>query len=186
MTVIAARARHLRALGAVVLGAGWLAARPALLTAGATTSTLALGYALTGVVALRAPVPGSERGLVSRSTGLFLGAGAVAAAATLGGLPGRAPMRSSALLLGLLAALAEEIVFRRALYGWLSRHGAVIAILGSAALFALVHLPAYGAAALPVDLGAGLLLSWQRWATGSWGVPALTHMSANALVVILR
>jgi hypothetical protein len=47
-----------------------------------------------------------------------------------------------------------------------------------------VHLPAYGVAALPVDLGAGLLFSWQRWASGTWTVPAATHAFANALVVL--
>jgi len=36
----------------------------------------------------------------------------------------------------------------------------------------------------PVDLGAGLLLSWQRWAGGSWGVPAATHAAANLLAVL--
>jgi len=56
-------------------------------------------------------------------------------------------------------------------------------VLGSATLFALVHLPAYGTAALPVDLGAGLLLSWQRFASGRWTVPAATHAVANLLAV---
>ena len=51
-------------------------------------------------------------------------------------------------------------------------------------LFALVHLPAYGVVALPVDLGAGLLLSWQRWASGTWTVPAGTHAFANVLAVL--
>jgi membrane protease YdiL (CAAX protease family) len=59
----------------------------------------------------------------------------------------------------------------------------VVAVLGSAVVFALVHLPAYGTAALPVDLGAGLLLSWQRSASGRWTVPAVTHAVANLLAV---
>jgi hypothetical protein len=46
--------------------------------------------------------------------------------------------------------------------------------------------PLYGVAALPVDLGAGLLLSWQRWAAGTWTVPAATHAAANLLAVVLR
>jgi hypothetical protein len=37
---------------------------------------------------------------------------------------------------------------------------------------------------LPIDLAAGLVLSWQRWASGSWRVPAVTHVLANVLVVI--
>jgi membrane protease YdiL (CAAX protease family) len=58
-----------------------------------------------------------------------------------------------------------------------------VAIVGSAVAFALVHLPAYGTSALPVDLGAGLLLSWQRWASGTWTVPTATHGVANLMVV---
>jgi membrane protease YdiL (CAAX protease family) len=85
--------------------------------------------------------------------------------------------------LGVLAAVAEEALFRRLLYARLLRHGTAAAVLGSAALFALVHLPAYGTAALPVDLGAGLLLSWQRSASGRWTVPAVTHAVANLLAV---
>ena len=65
----------------------------------------------------------------------------------------------------------------------LLRLGTVAAVVGSAVAFALVHLPAYGTAALPVDLGAGLLLSWQRFAAGRWTVPAVTHAAANLLAV---
>jgi membrane protease YdiL (CAAX protease family) len=57
-------------------------------------------------------------------------------------------------------------------------------VLGGAVLFAAVHVPLYGWAALPVDLGAGLLLGWQRHASGTWLVPAATHAVANLLVVV--
>jgi membrane protease YdiL (CAAX protease family) len=50
-------------------------------------------------------------------------------------------------------------------------------------VFAFVHLPAYGLVAMPVDLGAALLLSWQRYASGRWTVPAVTHAVANLLAV---
>jgi hypothetical protein len=46
--------------------------------------------------------------------------------------------------------------------------------------------PLYGIAVLPVDLGAGLLLGWQRWATGTWTVPAVTHAAANVLATVMR
>ena len=59
---------------------------------------------------------------------------------------------------------------------------AAIAISG--VVFALVHLPAYGTAAIPVDLGAGLLFGWQRWASGTWATPAITHGAANLLAVL--
>jgi membrane protease YdiL (CAAX protease family) len=83
------------------------------------------------------------------------------------------------------AAVAEEAFFRRLLYARLLRWGAAAAVVVTAAAFGLMHVPLHGAAALPVDLGAGLLLSWQRWASGSWAVPAATHALAN-LVVVLR
>jgi membrane protease YdiL (CAAX protease family) len=89
----------------------------------------------------------------------------------------------AAAIAGTVAAVAEEIFFRRFLYGWLSRWGVPIALVGSAAAFAAVHIPLYGLSALPIDFGAGLLLGWQRWATGSWTAPAVTHVIANFLTL---
>ncbi len=97
-----------------------------------------------------------------------------------------APLVAWALPLTLLAAIAEEALFRRVAYGALERRGAVVAIGVTALAFALVHVPLYGVAVFPVDLGAGLLLSWQRWASGSWTVPAATHAAANAMMTVLR
>jgi membrane protease YdiL (CAAX protease family) len=102
---------------------------------------------------------------------LAIGLGGVTAAALAAGRPVPAPLGAATIPLGVLAAIAEEALFRRAAYG---------ALL----LFALVHLPAYGVAAFPVDLGAGLLFGWQRWASGTWGVPAATHAAANLLAVV--
>ena len=83
-----------------------------------------------------------------------------------------------------LAAVAEELFFRRLIYGWLAPAGDALAIAGAAALFAVVHIPAYGVRALPVDLAAGALFGWQRWATGLWIAPALTHAVANVLQLL--
>ena len=116
----------------------------------------------------------------------IVGLAGVGLAVLAAGRPVAAPLGSTALPLAILAAVAEEALFRRAAYGWLERSGPVIAVLGSALLFALVHVPLYGVAAFPVDLGAGLLLSWQRWASGTWTVPAATHTAANVLAVMLR
>ena len=98
----------------------------------------------------------------------------------------RLPFAAWALPLAVLAAVAEEALFRRVAYGWLARWGVPVAIVGSAVLFAVVHVPLYGTAVLPVDLGAGLLLGWQRWATGTWTVPAVTHAAANVLATVMR
>jgi CAAX prenyl protease-like protein len=117
---------------------------------------------------------------------IAVGLAGVGLASLAAGRPVSAPLGASALPLALFAAVAEEALFRRVAYGWLARAGPVIAVAGSALLFAAVHVPLYGVAALPVDLGAGLLLSWQRWASGTWTVPAATHAAANVLAVILR
>lgn len=84
-----------------------------------------------------------------------------------------------------LAAVAEEALFRRLVYGALvTRGGPAVAVAGSALLFAAVHVPIYGLWVLPLDIAAGLVLSWQRWAAGSWRLPAFTHVIANLLVVL--
>ena len=80
-----------------------------------------------------------------------------------------------------LAAVAEELFFRRLTYGWLLRGGVGVAVGGSAVAFAAVHVPVYGLAVLPIDVAAGLLFGWQRWATGGWSAPAVTHAAANLL-----
>jgi membrane protease YdiL (CAAX protease family) len=82
------------------------------------------------------------------------------------------------------AGIAEELFFRRFLYAALLRRGAAAAVAGSALAFALVHIAAYGTRVFPLDLGAGLVLSWQRWATGSWTAPAASHVAANLMTIL--
>jgi membrane protease YdiL (CAAX protease family) len=117
--------------------------------------------------------------------GIVLGIGllGVLGATVVGGPVGDRRVGVVAAGVALLAAVAEEALFRRLLYDRLLRFGVVVAVIGSAVLFAVVHLPAYGLVAMPVDLGAALLLSWQRYASGRWTVPAVTHVVANLLAV---
>jgi membrane protease YdiL (CAAX protease family) len=89
-----------------------------------------------------------------------------------------------AVVLNLLAAVGEEALFRKFLYDRLARWGIPLAIGISALTFAAIHVPAYGVAAFPVDLGAGILLGWQRWASGTWLAPAATHAFANLWVMV--
>ena len=118
--------------------------------------------------------------LVAGAIGLL----AIAGASIVGGAP--VPLTAAAwtLPLSIVAAVAEEALFRRAAYRSLERWGPVAAIGGSAVLFALVHAPVYGWAVVPVDLGAGLVFGWQRWATGSWTTSAGTHAIANVAAVL--
>jgi membrane protease YdiL (CAAX protease family) len=90
--------------------------------------------------------------------------------------PGR-----TAVAAGIVAGVAEEALFRRGLYGLLERWGAHAAVIGSAALFGLVHIPMYGWRAFPLDVAAGLVFGWQRWSSGSWTTSAVTHAFANVV-----
>ena len=89
-----------------------------------------------------------------------------------------------AIFASVVAAVAEELFFRRLVFGWLSGWGPGVAVVGSAALFAIVHAPAYGLAVLPIDFAAGLIFGWQRRASGGWQAPALTHSIANLLAAL--
>ena len=117
---------------------------------------------------------------------LGIGLAGVGAAALAAGRPVAFPSTAWAIPLALLAAVAEEALLRRVLYARLEPAGIAVAIGVTAVLFALLHVPLYGWAAFPVDLGAGLLLSWQRWASGTWTVPAATHAAANLLATVMR
>jgi membrane protease YdiL (CAAX protease family) len=114
------------------------------------------------------------------------GLAAVALAGFVTGHPVGLPGGAQVVLLSLLAAVAEEALFRRVAFTALTPAGPVAAVMGAAFLFALMHVPLYGVAAFPVDLGAGLLFGWQRWASGTWTVPAATHAAANLMVVMAR
>jgi membrane protease YdiL (CAAX protease family) len=132
-----------------------------------------------GAVGLIAPAPAPQRrrwlrvaavGVCAFAAARVLAGSLIAPRATLGAALGTS-----------IAAVAEEALFRRLVYGRLVRFGAAAAVAGSAVLFAAVHVPAYGVAVFPLDLAAGLVLGWQRWASGTWTAPALTHVTANLL-----
>lgn len=101
----------------------------------------------------------------------------------LGGARPPAAATVSVVVLNSLAAVAEEAFFRRLVYGLLVGRGEAVAVVGSAVAFAVVHVSVWGMWVLPLDLAAGLMLSWQRWASGRWWVPAATHVGANILAV---
>lgn len=188
MSTHAVRLARVPAAAAVVpVAAGLLIllARVEILSAGSARNWLLLfAYcALLAVSAIPRTTPG--RATLSPVAVTALGAGAFAVVAIA---PWQTnvvtPWRLSGLALALLAAVAEEAFFRRLLFDRLLPLGAVAAVVGSAVVFALVHVPLYGTSVLWLDLGAGALLSWQRVATGSWASPAITHAFANALAVL--
>ncbi len=130
----------------------------------------------TGRCAARGSVPA---GLV---LGIGLGAFGVGRLLAVGSVP-VAPFILTSVALNSLAAVAEEAFFRRFAYGLAAVRGPAVAVVASAALFAAVHVTVWGWAVLPLDLAAGLVLGWQRWASGGWAVPAATHVAANVLAV---
>jgi membrane protease YdiL (CAAX protease family) len=170
-------------------GCGLLTARPALLEAVGAGPAIVLGtlfVALLGVAVLWPVHVGARTGAAAPAGAvLALGIGAFAVGRLLSaGTP--PPIEATAFVIGLntLAALSEEAFFRRLVYGALLAGGPALAVVGSAVLFAAVHVTVYGAWVLPLDLAAGLLFGWQRHVTGSWVVPAVTHSVANLLVVL--
>jgi membrane protease YdiL (CAAX protease family) len=171
----------------VAAGCALLTARPLLLGvagAGPAPVLTVLFLALLAVSLLWPATAGSRPGApIPPVLALGIGAFVVGRLLTAGSPP--APP-ATALVVGLntLAAVAEEAFFRRLVYGALLAGGPALALTGSAVLFAAVHVTVYGLWVLPLDLAAGVLLGWQRRATGSWAVPAVTHAVANLLVVL--
>jgi membrane protease YdiL (CAAX protease family) len=99
--------------------------------------------------------------------------------------PGGSYLRWAAVVA--VVATCEELFLRGTLYDAVSRwRGAHAAIAVSAVLFALLHLPLYGPAALPLDLGIGLILGWLRERTGSAAAPAVAHVVADLAAWWLR
>jgi membrane protease YdiL (CAAX protease family) len=175
-----------------VAAAGCLAllARPAFVSASPDpTARLVVLFVLLGLVgalwplpvAVGAPLP--ARGAAWAALALGAAAFVVGWLAT-GGPAGSwaRPWFARSFLLNSLAAVAEEAFFRRFLYGLFARPA--VAVTASAGAFALVHVTVWGWWVLPLDLAAGLLLSWQRAASGRWWVPAVTHVLANLLAIL--
>ena len=189
MTVAREQTGRTVAITALILAAAaTLALRPSVLAAAPLSYTerawlLASLYAAITAASLVPAIP-RERAILSGTTTAIVGIGAVGVAWWTAGPTAPLAVAPASLALSMAAAIAEEALFRRLAYGHLRRFGVAAAIGGAALLFALVHVPAYGVSALPVDLGAGLLFGWQRWASGTWTVPAATHAAANLLAVI--
>ena len=173
----------------VALGCGALAARPALIAATAHPfEMLVLLFVLLLVVGVAVPlplVPSRPRvGVPAGPVTLLIGIVAFGLGRVL--VSGHAPVHVTVavVLANLLAAVAEEVWFRRLCYGLLAPAGPAVAIGGSAVLFALVHVSIYGFWILPLDLAAGVLFGWQRAVSGSCTTPAITHMVANLFVLL--
>ncbi len=180
MIVDAHRAATRRLSVPVIAGSLVLALRPAASVAG---WLVILGV---GALAVLMPLDPLTQGKPGRSAwigAVTVGIAAFAAARILViRVAGPGPLLAMAATGA--AAVAEEAFFRRLCYGWLVRWGTAVAILGTAAAFAVVHIPGYGVWTVAVNFAAGVLLGWQRWATGGWSAAAVTHVIANVLQLI--
>jgi membrane protease YdiL (CAAX protease family) len=179
------------AVGAALIaatGCAALAARPALVASSSEPARV-LVVLFVALLAIGLAVPLRHRIPQARSSRVLAAATALGVVGFAAGrvlIGGHSPGRLTwyALAVNLLAAVAEEVWFRRLCYGMLEPAGPVFAVAASGALFAAVHVSTYGWSIVPLDLAAGLLLGWQRAATGSWHAPALTHALANVLVLL--
>jgi membrane protease YdiL (CAAX protease family) len=168
----------------IVAGIVTLWLRVVVVGAGGATIVFAAILALLAGVSLLTPNGAISRARLSPSLVLAPGVVVVVVAASETGAGFPLPHGALVLALGVGAAVSEELFFRRLVYGALEPWHPAAAIIGSALLFALVHVPLYGPAVFWVDLGAGLVFSWQRWASGDWTAPAATHAVANVLAVL--
>lgn len=84
-------------------------------------------------------------------------------------------------VLGILAPLAEELVFRGLLYGWLAgRWSNLVAFVISSLAFAAAHTePVHILLVLPL----GFWFGWVRWRTGSLVPTIVAHMINNTIAV---
>jgi membrane protease YdiL (CAAX protease family) len=174
----------------LVVGSTVLVLRP-LVAARLGWTTTVVAVLFTGLLIVSVAVPlgtGPRRELLGwvpgRSTVLLIGGAVFVAARLLGGGHPPGPLTLRVVALNSLAAVAEEALFRRVAFKALQGGGVWWAVGGSAVLFGLVHVTVYGWWAFPIDLAAGLVLGWQRLASGTWSVPAVTHVLADLLVVI--
>lgn len=100
-----------------------------------------------------------------------------------------------ALIQLVVVALPEELLFRGCLLHLLERAlppkrrflggGIGWALIISAAMFALIHIPKDGDPRALATFFPGLMFGWMRSATGSILAPTLAHASSNILVRIL-
>jgi membrane protease YdiL (CAAX protease family) len=165
----------------LVLGAALL--RALLLPAGDLFSTGVFGGCLLAISWIeRGPSTTGSRWGKGRAVvaGLMVGAILLAPVVT-GRLSGR-PLDafwSWAAIAALIATL-EETAIRGTLYThWSREAGPAAAIVAGAVVFALIHLPRYGFAAMPLDAAVGLALGGLRALTGRVLPCAVAHVVAD-------
>jgi membrane protease YdiL (CAAX protease family) len=174
-------------LGAIVV-ARWAATRLGF-------DPLAVGFAFgAGLVALvlaggrwlatdRGVLRGLVPGLLFGAALVWIGISGLGLAGGASHVPGlgrpSAPFAPWAVVT-VLVAVAEEAVLRGLLFDRITRAvGAAVAVVTTATLFALIHVPLYGWHVVPLDLAVGLALGGLRVLTKGVTAPAAAHALAD-------
>ena len=181
--ILARRAAPIRAarVTALVLAAAGL--RAALLPLGDLFSTAVFGACLLTIACVeRGGSPAETRWGRGSSLLAGLAVGGIllmpVVAAPLAGRP-LGDFWGWAAIATVIATL-EEAAIRGALQRrWTDDVGPVAALLASASVFALVHLPRYGIGAMPLDFAVGLALGGLRAITGRVFPCAVAHTIAD-------
>ncbi|HXG25335.1 MAG TPA: type II CAAX endopeptidase family protein [Candidatus Binatia bacterium] len=188
---------------AAIVGARWLATRlglDALLVGAAFGAALAWLWVAAdgrriGLRRINIPRAGRHgrprrarlaRGLVAGAV-VGLALVAVAVASGLAGGPALPPgsLRPAApfadwVLVTILVATAEEGILRGVVFDRLSRAGGTaVALAITTMAFAVIHVPLYGWAVVPLDLAVGLALGGLRLSTRTVVGPAVAHAVAD-------
>lgn len=97
------------------------------------------------------------------------------------GIEGTARVLQTLAVLGLLAPIVEELVFRGLFYGWLAgRWSNLVAFVLSSLAFAAAHTePLHILLVLPL----GFWFGWLRWRTGSLVPTIVAHIINNTIAV---
>ena len=177
---LAAPRRAARVTG-LILGAALL--RALLLPAGDLLSTIVFAACLLSISWFDRPSAtnesrwGSRRSLVA---GLMVGA--ILLVPVVSGPFSARPVSAFVpwAAIAALVATLEETTIRGVLYRqWAGEAGTLVAIVLGAAVFALIHLPRYGLAAMPLDAAVGLALGGLRALTGRVLPCAVAHTLAD-------
>jgi membrane protease YdiL (CAAX protease family) len=177
---LAAPRRAARVTG-LILGAALL--RALLLPLGDLFSTIVFAACLLAITWFERPTPITESRW-GRGRALLAGlmVGAILLAPVVSGPLSARPLGAFLPWAGIAALIAtlEETSIRGVLYRrWEGEAGTVAAIVVGAAVFALIHLPRYGLAAMPLDAAVGLALGGLRALTGRVWPCAVAHTVAD-------
>lgn len=164
----------------LVLGAALL--RAVLLPLGDFLSTTVFAACLLGITWMDSGTPSLSLPTRGREILIGLSVGAILIFPSVSGHISSRPIDAFwgwAAIAAVVATL-EETAIRGALYRrWLEEAGPVVAIFAGAFVFALIHLPRYGLAAMPLDFAVGIALGGLRAATGRVLPCAIAHTIAD-------